>query len=129
MTYEAPMPIVPPLSRQGALLSTTYYRAAHSSGRFWWQQRLWADRLETVQVPAGRFECVRIVRMVNFEHSDTFRLGAERTDTLWYAPSVKRWVLREWGGDFMPGAPTRRVGRLEEDRVGYRLLDYRVTAG
>ena len=35
---------------------------------------------------------------------------AERTDALWYAPQVGRWVRREWTGSFMPGSPTPRAG-------------------
>jgi hypothetical protein len=129
MTYEAPMPVVPPAGQRGTLLSTTHYRVADWNDRLRWQQRLWVDRLETVQVPAGRFDSVRIVRVIAFQHADTFRLGSERVDTLWYAPAVKRWVLRDWRGDFMPGAPTHRFGRFEDDRVAYRLLDYRLGAG
>lgn len=43
------------------------------------------EALEEISVPAGRFECLRIVRRFRPADSDAF---LERTDVYWYAPEV-----------------------------------------
>ena len=66
----------------------------------------WAVRgRESVEVPAGRFECVRITRVIGFEPTDPQRMGATRTDTLWHAPAVGRWVRRELRGTYVSTGP------------------------
>jgi hypothetical protein len=121
ITFESPMPLVPSDPGGRSLLSRTHYRAEGHSDRLPWEQQLWLDRVESVSVPAGRFECLRIVRMIRFRHPDIFRLHPERTDVLWYAPAARRWVQREWTGSYMPGTPTRWAGRNRDDWVLYRL--------
>lgn len=123
MTYDTPMPLVPPDARAGqSSLSTTAYRTPGVERRLRWQQRWRTVGWERVQVPAGSFDALRIERLVNFEHADPFRYDAFRRDLLWYAPSVGRWVRREWTGDFMFGGPSPRSGRTLEERVRWVLL-------
>jgi hypothetical protein len=123
--FESPMPLVPDPPTLGSWFTRGRYRARDHGDVLQWAQRLWADRWERLQVPAGSFDCLRIVRMIHFQHPDIFRYGPERTDTLWYAPAANRWVQREWTGDYMPGGPTRRFGRAREEWVLWQLTSYR----
>jgi hypothetical protein len=122
ITFETPMPLVPPGARVGtSTRSSTRYRSERSRDVLAWNQQVRATRWERVQVPAGAFDALRIERSVWFKHPDVFRYGSERTDTLWYAPQVGRWVMREWTGDFMSGGPMARAERAREDWVIWQL--------
>jgi hypothetical protein len=125
IVFETPMPLVPDPPATGSSFKRGRYRAQGFNGLLQWDQRVQADRWERLQVPAGSFDCLRIVRTIDFEHPDIFRHRSERSDVLWYAPQVNRWVQREWTGNFMPGAPTTRFGRAREDWVLWQLMSYR----
>jgi hypothetical protein len=103
-TYEfaAPVPLLPAQvgGNSGGTTSTTYVDAGSGRRRRWTQQ-LSAGRWERVQVPAGAFDCLRVGRVVAYEHVDENRRSATLSDTLWYAPQVNRWVQREWRGDYI----------------------------
>lgn len=122
ITFETPVPLVPPGARAGTSQTAgARYRSERSNDVLAWNQDLRATRWERVQVPAGSFDTLRIERRVWFKHPDVFRLDSERTDTLWYAPQVGRWVMREWTGDFMSGGPMSRAERAREDWVIWQL--------
>jgi hypothetical protein len=122
ISFETPLPLVPPGARAGmSLRSGTRYRSDRSNDVLSWNQQLSATRWEQVQVPAGSFVALRIERRVWFKHPDVFRYDSERSDTLWYAPQVGRWVMREWTGDFMSGGPMARAERAREDWVIWQL--------
>lgn len=126
VTYETPMPLVPPGARAGqSSASSTGYRAEGTARRLRWQQRWRALGWERVTVPAGAFDALRIERLVNFEHPDPFRYDPFRRDVLWYAPAAGRWVRREWTGDYMSGGPVPRASRSLEERVRWELLGAR----
>jgi hypothetical protein len=129
ISFAQPMPIVPiPIQAGQALNSQTTYRALGYGDTLRWTQRLSAERWERVQVPAGVFDCLRIVRVIAFTHPDVFRDNSTRTDTVWYAPDVNRWVQREWTGDFLSsGTPSgfAMVGtRMREDWYLWQLTAY-----
>lgn len=82
-----------------------------------------AARWEEVRVPGGRFDALRVDRRIAFTHSDFWRIDSQRSETLWYAPAVNRWVQREWTGIYRQyGLP--RYGGRREDWVRWRLLEY-----
>jgi hypothetical protein len=120
------MPVVPQGARTGLNLrsNTRYTTTPTTSSAYAWSQRLSVEGWERVTVPAGSFDALRIVRLINFEHPDVFRYSPERTDIAWYAPQVGRWVKREWTGDYMSGGPTSLRGRTREDWVNWQLTAY-----
>ncbi len=121
--FAQPVPRLPAVLRAGAResLSTTYQVPGNSSSLFW-RQWLSAPGWERITVPAGTYDCLRIERLIQFRHSDMFREWPERQETIWYAPAVERWVLREWTGIYYwPGRPPTR---LREDWITSRLIDY-----
>jgi hypothetical protein len=130
LLFETPVPVVPPGARAGQGITTaSRYRSERSSSVLGWQQRLRVVGWERVQVPAGTFEALRIERFVTYQHPDVFRYAPERTDTLWYAPQVRRWVAREWTGSYLPGAPGGRASRALEDSVRWELTGWQPAPG
>ncbi|MFT4101614.1 MAG: hypothetical protein QM674_11365 [Burkholderiaceae bacterium] len=121
--FARPVPRLPAVLRAGArsTLSTTY-RVTGNSSSLAWSQWLTAPGWERITVPAGTYDCLRIERRIQFRHDDLFREWPERSETIWYAPAVERWVLREWTGIYYwPGVPRTR---LREDWITSRLIDY-----
>ena len=122
MVFDAAVPMVPAgLRASSGRRTVTRYRSERANQPLAWEQRLDAIGWERVQVPAGGFDALRIERNIRLEHPDFFKLGAERNETLWYAPQVGRWVAREWTGSYMPGSPTPRSGRAREEWVRWEL--------
>jgi hypothetical protein len=127
--YETPQPLLPARLEAGA--SERWlgrYRIAGSDEWLYWSVWAGAVRWEEVNVPAGRFEALRVERRIAFKHSDLWREQSERLDTLWYAPQVNRWVQREWTGTYRRYGIPRFVGQ-REDWVISRLVEYRPAAG
>jgi hypothetical protein len=102
MTWAEPVPLVPvPIEAGRGLNTSTTYRELGGTRARRWSQRVSTGPWETIEVPAGRFECLRISRVVAFEHPDPFRADSTRSETIWYAPAVGRWVQRESRGEFI----------------------------
>ena len=73
-------------------------------------------------MPAGRYDCLRVSRIIAFEHPDSQKTSANRSDTLWYAPAVNRWVQRELRGDFIAtGLGAGNPGSAERGREDWLL--------
>jgi hypothetical protein len=128
--YAAPVPLLPAsVGGNGTGSGSTTYLDVGTGKRRRWTQQLSAPRRERVQVPAGAFDCLRVGRVVAYEHVDDNRMSATLSDTLWYAPEVNRWVQREWRGDYISAgrsgtdnAPEGTQGR--EDWLMWQLTAY-----
>lgn len=121
--FDSPVPLIPRELVSGARerLSTAY----HLDGGYRsypWTIYLDARGWERIRVPAGEFECLRVDRQIFFTHSEYWRYQSVRSDRIWYAPRINRWVQREWFGDFQMAS--RRMARNHEDFVRWQLLDY-----
>ena len=122
--FEQPQPLLPDRIETGARLDTANnYRTAEGRDPLFWNEELSARGWERVRVPGGVFEALRIQRYVWFQHSDWARIMERRRETLWYAPSVNRWVLREWTGAYK-WQTSDRGEWLQEDWVAWRLMEY-----
>lgn len=123
-TFETPMPLLPERLEPGARrFDATWYRVPQSNARLVWRQWLRATGWERIAVPAGTFEALRVERQIVFDYRDAWRQRTRRSDTLWYAPAVNRWVQREWSGEYgWPGVRWPAV--FHEERVRWRLLDW-----
>ncbi|MEZ5741618.1 MAG: hypothetical protein R3E68_20790 [Burkholderiaceae bacterium] len=126
VVFAEPLTLVPPsLAVDVRLEQATRYRLADFPTRRRWSSRLHALGWERVQVPAGSFDALRIERISYFDHHDAFRFASRREETLWYAPSVNRWVQRDWTGYYRAESSlSDRRGTPEdrEDAVRWVLL-------
>jgi hypothetical protein len=132
--FAAPVPLVPSPVGTGFGSTVTTYRDPGTGRRRRWSQRLTGGGWERVEVPAGAFDCLRIGRVVAFEHVDPNRSSATMSDTLWYAPQAHRWVQREWRGEYISlglsggdNAPEGTQGR--EDWLLWQLTAYQPAPG
>jgi hypothetical protein len=119
LVFDSPVPVVPPAPAPGRRMQTTVrYGVGGLSRTRRWSQQLSIGGWQTITVPAGRFRCMPVSRIISLDHPDALKLAATRTDTLWYAPEVGRWVQREWRGEYTSegGNDDRAIGeRAVED--------------
>lgn len=132
LVFDRPMPLLPSQLAVGTVEHFRgSYRLAGTGRPRSWSGRLSAAGWERVTTPAGAFDALKIERHIYFEHHDVFRRRARRLDTLWYAPAVNRWVMRDWTGFYVGDAPSRGLiapGWVEEreDSIRWLLLEHRV---
>ncbi len=121
-TYEQALPLWPPgleLAQQLAL--HTRYQLDHDSFRYAVGLYLVARRWERVSVPAGEFDCLRVERTLRQQHHDFSRLETQRHDTLWLAPELGRWVLRETWGEYRYAGRSSQGSQGLEDHFRWEL--------
>ncbi len=123
-TFSAPVPLLPAVLAPGASESFRgTYRTPLSDDALFWSEISRVESWERVRVPAGEFLALRIRRTIAFDHADRFRQRNTRSDTLWYAPEVNRWVRREWTGVYGTAATLRT--NMREDWIAHELIEYR----
>ncbi|MEK9720784.1 MAG: hypothetical protein VW257_07000 [Quisquiliibacterium sp.] len=123
--FREPNPMMPTVlaDNEELRLQNAWRRSEHSAWLYWSE---WVDALqwERVQVPAGVFTALRVLRRIAYVHPDLSRMSNKREETLWYAPEVNRWVKREWAGTYLwPGIPWHSP--LRDNSVQHQLLEYR----
>jgi len=111
-TYETPMPLwLEPLQTGASQSIDTHYTVGTSSFRYWISAQIQVMGRETVALPIGSFQTIRIEKYIRQTHYDSGKLFLQRRETLWLAPEIGRWVVRETDGSF------RRSGKkLDEGR-------------
>ena len=99
--YETPIPLWPTQLRPGwqTRVSTSYKTPADQNA-LPWDQTMKAHGWETITVSAGQFKALRFTNSIRFTHSDFSRTDSVRQETLWFAPEVGRWVVRESMGSY-----------------------------
>jgi len=121
-TYEQALPLWPPGLEPGQPLALhTRYQRDHDSFRYAVGLYLVAWRWERVSMPAGEFECLRVERTLRQQHHDFSRLETLRHDTLWLAPEVGRWVLRETWGEYRYAGRSSQGSQGLEDHFRWEL--------
>jgi hypothetical protein len=100
--YEKPIPLWPTELRPGWSTTVgTYYKIPDSNAALPWQLTMSAQRWESITVPAGQFTALRYFNLVNFRYTNiSGRVAGQRKETIWFAPEIGRWVVRESSGAF-----------------------------
>ena len=100
--YEKPIPLWPTEMRPGWSTTVgTYYKIPDSEETMPWQLTMRAERWESITVPAGNFTALRFYNLIDFRYANVAeRTAAQRTEHIWFAPQIGRWVLRESSGTF-----------------------------
>jgi hypothetical protein len=125
--FRDPVPFLPPKLEPGSHKMRTTYRVEGMDVDLYWSDQARAVGWQRVRVPAGEFDALRIEREIAFVHSNGFRKASRRSETLWYAPAVNRWVKREWNGVYFWAVEARPP--LREDWVIVNLLEYAPAGG
>lgn len=123
--YDPALPLLPwPLRPGDVHRHDSQVSVPGDAQRYRWTVITRVGEWERVSVPAGEFDALRIHRRIHFVHPDFARDYAARSDTLWYAPSVGRWVQREWRGEYQRRFERRDPVVYQEDRVIWKLRAY-----
>lgn len=119
-TYETPMPLwLEPLQTGARKSMDTRYTVGTSSFRYWLQAQIQVMGRETVDLPSGSFQTIRIEKYLRQTHYDSGKLFLQRRETLWLAPEIGRWVVRETDGSFR--RPGRKMDEGREDHFRWEL--------
>ena len=123
--FSPPIPLWPQelTSSWGKQFITKYALAGYPSSLYTWQEYMSAHGWEQITVPAGTFLTLRYQNLINFESDDDNKTNCIRKETLWFAPSIGRWVARECSGSYMiqgqVGVP------ILEDSYQWQLTAYK----
>jgi hypothetical protein len=99
--YETPIPLWPiQLQPAWKYHVLTKYKTPGNQDGLPWDQTMIAHAWETVTVPAGTFKALRYQNLINFRSTDFSRDAAQRMESIWFAPEVGRWVIRESTGSY-----------------------------
>jgi hypothetical protein len=99
--YETAIPLWPEQLLSGWQIHvSTNYKTPDRPDALPWSQAMRAHGWESITVPAGRFNALRITNLINFANTDLARTDSMRRETLWFAPEVGRWVVRESAGSY-----------------------------
>jgi hypothetical protein len=120
--YTTAIPLWPPqLQSDTREVYNVTYRTAAVSGAMTWLQTMIGRGWEKVQVPAGEFTALRYTNEISFTHTDYSRWQSVRSETIWLAPEVGRWVARKSGGTYW-GTPAPYP--INEDYSRWELLEW-----
>ena len=86
-----------------------------------------AIRWERIRVPAGEFNTLRISRDIYFNDQEWWRSGTTMTETDWYSPEVKRFVLHTDYFEYLDFTQGRRNALVRGDRNELHLTEYRLS--
>ena len=101
----------------------TKYSLAGGDGLLGWQNYMSAHGWEQITVPAGSFTTLRFQNLINYESDDPNKADCIRKETIWFAPSIGRWVARESSGSYMI---TGQMGvPILEDSLQWQLTSYK----
>ncbi len=122
-TYEAPLPAWPSsLQIEAREQLDTHYRPGTSSFRCWISVHSQVTAREQVRLTSGVFDCWRVDKHIRLTHADSTRLNFIRTDTLWLAPRIGRWVARQTNGEYWTAG--HRPTQWREDHLRWELQSW-----
>lgn len=125
VTFNPPIPLWPQelLASWSKQSITKYSLAGYPDSSYQWQEYMGAHGWEQINVPAGLFLTLRYQNLINYESDDGNKVNCIRKETIWFAPSIGRWVARESSGSYMIqgvlGSPTL------EDSYHWQLTSFK----
>ena len=125
ISFHPPIPLWPQelSSSWNKQFNTKYKLAGYPDTSYGWQEYMSAHGWEQITVPAGTFLTLRYQNLINYESNDDNKVNCIRKETIWFAPSIGRWVARESSGSYMIqgqlGTPNL------EDSLQWQLTSYK----
>ena len=80
--------------------NTKYSLGGYSENGYGWQSYMSVHGWEKITVPAGTFLAIRYQNLINYQNEDPNKVDCIRKETIWFAPSIGRWVAREASGSY-----------------------------
>ena len=103
ISFNPPIPLWPQelSSNWSKQLNTKYGLGGYSGNSYGWQEYMSANGWEQITVPAGTFLTLRYQNLIGYDSEDDNKVDCIRKETIWFAPSIGRWVARESSGTYM----------------------------
>ncbi len=102
INFKPPIPLWPQelTSNWSKQFNTKYSVAGYPDNLNGWQEYMSAHGWEQITVPAGTFLTLRYQTLINYDSEDANKVNCIRKETIWFAPSIGRWVAREASGSY-----------------------------
>jgi len=81
-------------------VSTKYTFSGYPDNPNNWRLYMSAHGWEQITVPAGSFLTLRYQNLINYDSNDDNKVDCIRKETIWFAPSIGRWVAQESSGSY-----------------------------
>jgi hypothetical protein len=122
-TYALSAPLWPLSFNANSFIDhDTAYRVAGRSFKFWVSIQRKVTGFEKISSSCGTFNTVKVESLIRLNHPDFNRQSYVRKDTLWIAPLIGRWVVRETQGEYVMLSRRPNIGR--DDFFRYELTDW-----
>ena len=102
---------------------TKYTLAGYPENPSKWQLYMSAHGWEQITVPAGSFITLRYQNLINYDSNDDNKVDCIRKETIWFAPSIGRWVAQESSGSYQIRGEVGAL--LLEDSLQWQLTSYK----
>ncbi|QWD68836.1 hypothetical protein AOC21_02770 [Polynucleobacter sp. VK25] len=125
LSFNPPLPLWPLelTSKWSKQFDVKYSLGGYSENSYGWQEYMSAHGWEQITVPAGTFLTLRYDNLINYESNDDNKTDCIRKESIWFAPSIGRWVARESSGSYIivgqGGMP------ILEDKFQWQLTAYK----
>lgn len=125
MSFKPPIPLWPQelTSNWSKQFNTKYSLGAYAENSYRWQSYMSAHGWEKITIPAGTFLTLRYENLINFESNDDNKVNCIRKETIWFAPSIGRWVARESSGSY--NIQGQIGAEILEDSYQWQLSSYK----
>lgn len=102
LSFKPAIPLWPEelTSNWSKQVNTKYSLGGYADNAYGWQEYMSAHGWESITVPAGTFLTLRYQNLINYESDDPNKVDCIRKETIWFAPSIGRWVARESSGSY-----------------------------
>lgn len=125
ISFKPPIPLWPQelalnWSKQ---FNTKYSLGGYSENAYNWQEFMSVHGWEQITVPAGTFLTLRYQNLINYESEDGNKVDCIRKETIWFSPSISRWVARESSGTYRIQGQVNV--ELLEDSYQWQLTSYK----
>lgn len=102
MSFRPPIPLWPEElnSSWSKQFDAKYSLGGYSENAYDWLAYMSVHGWERITVPAGTFLAIRYQNLINFQSDDANKVDCIRKETIWFAPSIGRWVAREASGSY-----------------------------
>lgn len=103
MSFNPPIPLWPQelTSNWSKQFDVKYSLGRYSENAYGWQVYMSVHGWERITVPTGTFLAIRYQNLINYQSDDANKFDCIRKETIWFAPSIGRWVAREASGSYM----------------------------
>lgn len=122
-TYEQAVPVWPDTFEIGQSENfSTQYQAGTNSFKLWINIQTTLKAAEKINLDCGTFHTLRIEKLIRLDAADSAKTNLVRRDTIWLAPEIGRWVLRETNGQFIKNGKRSTTGY--EDHFRWELENW-----